>query len=242
MPSRRATLLLVTLVGALLPSALALSATKKTIRTADGSVTVKGVEEDGAIKFLGMPFAEPPVEDLRFAPAREKVYRNGSVLDASRFEAACPQPEHFPSPDLRPQSTSEDCLYLNVVVPKPKRQAPPEGWPVMVWIHGGGFGIGTGGNNAFTGSAFADNGVLLVTINYRLGALGWLNYGDELEGNFGLSDQRMALEWVKKHVAAFGGDPTRVTVGGESAGAMRSVLSLSLSLSLSLFHPPLPPC
>ena len=237
MPSRRVTLVAALVV--LLPSvALALSATEKTIRTGDGSVTVKGVEEDGAIKFLGIPFAEPPVGDLRFAPAREKVYRNGSVLDASRFESACPQPEHFPSPDLRPQSTSEDCLYLNVVVPKPKRQAPPEGWPVMVWIHGGGFGFGTGGNNAFTGSAFADSGVLLVTINYRLGALGWLNHGDELEGNFGLSDQRMALEWVKKHIAAFGGDPTRVTVGGESAGAMRSVPSLSLSL----FHPPLPPC
>merc|ERR1712057_120062 len=176
--------------------------------------TVKGFQDGETIKYLGVPFAKPPVDALRFETAQEPDPWNGN-LEATDYGPGCPQPACDASSITCPTTQDEDCLYLNVY--RPVGGAPEEGWPVFVWIHGGAFIAGSGSNQVYPGEAFAENGIILVTINYRLGALGWLNYGD-IEGNFGLSDQRMALSWVQDNIGAFGGDRDAVTVGGESAG------------------------
>ncbi|QDZ18453.1 carboxylesterase [Chloropicon primus] len=204
---------------------------ERTIK-AEGSslVTFRGVEGEATYDFKGIPFADPP---LRFQDARPKRWQsNTTEISASTFGAACLQPPNCLTPELCPTAISEDCLYLNVFVPK--GEAPPEGWPVLVWIHGGAFVSGTGGMGALTPQSFAEEGVLLVTINYRLGALGWLNFG-ELKGNYGLSDQRMALQFVRDHISSFGGDAAKVTVAGESAGAMSILAHLASPLAKGLF-------
>ena len=192
--------------------------------------TVRGSRGEKAIEFLGIPYAEPPVDDLRFKPAEEPRAWDG-VHNGTKSGPGCPQRCTMAGP-LCPTIMSEDCLYLDVYVPEGKE--PEEGWPVFVWIHGGAFMFGSGGSPIYRGKSFTENGVILVTINYRLGALGWLNYGD-IEGNFGLSDQRMALKWVRENIAAFGGNANQVTVGGESAGAMSILVHLASPASKGLF-------
>jgi para-nitrobenzyl esterase len=132
----------------------------------------------------------------------------------------------------------EDCLHLNVWTPEPVEGA---GLPVMVWIHGGGFEMGSGSSPLYDGTSFARDGVVLVTVNYRLGALGFLELGDADpdhagSGNVGLLDQIAALEWVRDNIAAFGGDSSRVTVFGESAGAMSVSLLMAMPRARDLFH------
>ncbi|HWA63072.1 MAG TPA: carboxylesterase family protein [Caulobacteraceae bacterium] len=196
-------------------------------RTTSGPVA-GAATADGAV-FKGIPYAAPPVGPLRWKPPTKPAAWT-APRDASQFGAICPQPQR---PDRvaaagagGPQS--EDCLFLNVWTPKHARKAP-----VMVWIHGGGFRFGSGSGPIYDGAAFARDGVVLVTLNYRLGALGWFAHpalsrtaapGEPL-GNYGLMDQIAALKWVQANIAAFGGDPANVTVFGESAGG-RSVLSL----------------
>jgi para-nitrobenzyl esterase len=179
--------------------------------------------------FKGIPYAAPPVGDRRWrAPQRPARWRG--VRDAQSFGAACSQD---PALGGNPRPQSEDCLYLNVWTPADSR---PGSLPVMVWIHGGGFVAGAGFQNLYDGSSFARDGVVLVTINYRLGALGFFSHPAlHGGGNFGLMDQIAALEWVKRNIAAFGGDPRRVTVFGESAGG-DSVLFLSTAATPSLFQ------
>jgi para-nitrobenzyl esterase len=132
----------------------------------------------------------------------------------------------------------EDCLYLNVWTPDPE---PDEPLAVMVWIHGGGFEMGSGSSPLYDGTSFAQDGVVLVTVNYRLGAFGFLELG-KLDpsragsGNVGLLDQVAALEWVRDNIASFGGDPSRVTIFGESAGAMSVSLLMSMPRATGLFH------
>lgn len=194
---------------------------------------VNGFRKEGdsdTIAYLGIPFAEPPIGQLRFQPAKAKRPWN-DVLEAKAFAPGCPQKCIMPE-QACPKETSEDCLYLNVY--RPAGEPPKGGWPVFVWIHGGGFTQGAGGVDLYSGENFADNDVILVTINYRLGALGWLNY-DDIEGNFGLSDQRMALQWVQDNIDKFGGDKDEVTVGGESAGAMSLLVHLASPASAGLF-------
>lgn len=203
---------------------------ERTIRAGGSSlVTFRGVEGETTYDFKGIPFADPP---LRFQDARPKRWQGNNSVVASTFGPACIQSPNCLTPELCPTAISEDCLYLNVYVPK--GEAPAEGWPVLVWIHGGAFVSGTGGIDALTGKSFAEEGVLLVTINYRLGALGWLNFG-ELKGNYGLSDQRMALQFVRDHISSFGGDAAKVTVAGESAGAMSILAHLASPLAKGLF-------
>jgi para-nitrobenzyl esterase len=180
---------------------------------------LRGESADGISIYKGVPYAAPPVGRLRWEAPQAVVPWRG-VRIAANFGAACPQD---PKLGGNPQPQSEDCLYLNVWAPA----APPRGGaPVMVWLHGGGYVAGAGFQSLYDGTAFARDGVVLVSINYRLGALGFFAHPAlHRAGNFGLMDQIAALRWVKRNVAAFGGDPRRVTLFGESAGGF-SVLAL----------------
>ena len=182
-----------------------------------------GLEADGVRIFRGIPFAKPPLGELRFRAPRPAEPWAGE-RDATRFGGSAPQPglmlANLPGMDVGAQS--EDCLYLNVVAPADTR--PGDRKPVLVWIHGGGFVIGSGSQPVYDGAPLVRRGdVVLVTINYRLGALGFLDLGeqgDTATPNAGILDQIAALRWVQEHVAAFGGDPANVTIFGESAGGM----------------------
>jgi para-nitrobenzyl esterase len=177
--------------------------------------------EGGLAVFRGLPFARPPVGPLRFQPPEPREPWSG-VRDAARFGPSAPQNGALVGPlmSLGITRTGEDCLYLNIWTPA----ADGARRPVLVWIHGGAFILGSGSQTLYDGSALARRGdVVVVTINYRLGALGFLRlrdrFGERLPatGNEGLLDQVAALEWVRDEIAAFGGDPDRVTIFGESA-------------------------
>jgi para-nitrobenzyl esterase len=194
--------------------------------------------------WLGIPYARPPVGALRWRAPRPPEPWEGR-LDARRFGAACVQPAgllgHVPGRPDRSETVlgSEDCLTLNIYAPRFAPEEVPTGaqrLPVMVWFHGGGNTVGTSSNTDGTYLA-TEHGRVVVTVNYRLGVFGWLSHpglagdadgADDRSGNFGTLDQVRALEWVRDNVAAFGGDPGRVTIFGESAGA-RNVLALLAS-------------
>lgn len=189
-----------------------------TVETADGPVV--GVEGDGFRAFLGIPYAAPPVGDLRYrAPAPHDPW--SEPWDATSPGSACPQ-----NLTAALRIGSEDCLVLNVHTPDPM----PEGAPVLVWIHGGAFTLGEGlqTDGGTAGDVIArEEGIVVVSMNYRLGQLGFLAHpalGAEQpeggNGNYGFLDQVAALRWVQENIAAFGGDPNRVTISGESAGGM----------------------
>ncbi|MEV5830327.1 carboxylesterase family protein [Spirillospora sp. NPDC052242] len=192
---------------------------------------VRGITRDGVTAFLGIPYAAPPFGPNRFQAPRPPEPWDG-VRDATAYGPTAPKPGYagpFKTLLPDPEIPGEDCLNLNVWTPEPGGS----GLPVMVWIHGGAFANGSGAVPTYDGGNFARDGVVCVTINYRLGVEGFANLpGAPL--NRGLRDQIAALEWVRDNIAAFGGDPGRVTVFGESAGAM-SVTTL-LSLDLGLFH------
>ena len=180
---------------------------------------VDGTVEDGVHVFRGIPYAEPPVGPLRFRPPRPRAPWDG-VRDATRFGHRHLQDydpvEALLMTDERRPPVGEDCLNLNVWTPDPSAG----GMPVLVWIHGGSLKFGTGSDLLYDGATFARDGIVTVTFNYRLHPAGFLWVGDRPgSGAFGLLDQIAALEWVRDNVAAFGGDPDRVTVAGESAGA-----------------------
>ncbi|XP_077986665.1 fatty acyl-CoA hydrolase precursor, medium chain-like [Glandiceps talaboti] len=181
--------------------------------------------------FKGIPYAEPPVGELRFQPTIPKTSWEGDY-NAKFQRPACPQKE-MPLLPLN-ETIDEDCLHLNVYVPIPV----PDNAAVMVWIHGGAFYIGSGADTYYDGIPFvAINDVILVTINYRLGALGFLSTGDSvIPGNFGMLDQIEALKWVQNNIAEFGGDPKKVTIFGESAGAMGVSFLVLSPLSEGLFQ------
>ena len=191
---------------------------------------VQGFATNSTVAFLGIPYAKAPVGELRF----ESPFPNDpwtEVLNATEFSAGCPQDCQLPE-IMCPLKQSEDCLYLNVYTPD--KEPPEEGWPVYVFIHGGAFQNGEAGTFAYVGFGFAQNDVILVAMNYRLGAFGFLNYGD-IEGNYGFQDQIRALQWVQDNIGSFGGDNTRVTLGGESAGAVSVMCHLVSPLSQGLF-------
>lgn len=184
---------------------------------------VRGVTTENGDQFLGIPYAAPPVGALRWQPPRPAARWPG-VRDASEFGAMCAQP---PDP-LSVPSTAEDCLYLNVYAPRGK----VHGRPVMVWFHGGGLVNGSG--QIYDPGGLVREGVVVVTINYRLGALGFLAHPALADapggpsGDYGLMDQQAALRWVSRNAARFGGNPGNVTIFGESAGGL-SVLSQLVS-------------
>src|SRR2546430_3183207 len=204
-----------------------------TVETTTGAV--QGRVKDGILDFRGIPYAAPPVGDLRFRPP-QPVQPWSGVLDATHFGPMAPQNQGamermFGAP---PRPMDEDCLTLNVWTP-----ACDDGKrPVMVWIHGGDFLYGTGATPWYDGRSFARDDVVLVTINYRLGAFGFLHVDGQ--GNNGILDQVSALEWVRDNIAAFGGDPGNVTAFGESAGAMSVGTLLGLPAAKGLFVKAIP--
>ncbi|QNN53988.1 carboxylesterase/lipase family protein [Nocardioides mesophilus] len=198
------------------------------VKTAHGEV--RGLEVDGVHAFLGMPFAAPVAGANRLRPPQPVESWDG-VRNADRFGASPPQvaPPESAGTEWDTTSTGADCLSLNVWTPDPGAAR----LPVMVWIQGGAFEISS--TAAYDGSRFARDGVVCVTINWRLGADGFL-YLDDGIANLGLLDQVAALEWVRDNIGAFGGDPGNVTVFGESAGAMSIGTLLSMPRAEGLFR------
>ncbi|WCN81343.1 carboxylesterase/lipase family protein [Micromonospora sp. LH3U1] len=183
--------------------------------------------------FHGIPYARPPLGALRWAPPQPGPIWT-DIRDATRPGDACAQLQGLPMD--RP-SESENCLYLNVTTPRTSARTPR---PVLVWLHGGDFRFGSG--DVYGGQRLAAGGdVIVVTVNYRLGALGFLAHpalsrSGESTGNFGLQDQQAALRWVRRNAAAFGGDPGNVTLFGQSAGATSVCAQLAAPGSVGLFH------
>ncbi|RIA46988.1 carboxylesterase type B [Hephaestia caeni] len=208
------------------------------VHIAQGSL--RGVAEPGGgiVAYKGIPYAEPPTGNLRWrAPVPASGWKG--VRDASVFGHACPQP---PSPSTSiyagsMASSSEDCLTLNVWAPADARKLP-----VMVWIHGGALVGGSSSEPMYDGAALAKRGIVVVSINYRLGLLGFLAHPalsaespQHVSGNYGLLDQIEALRWVRSNIAAFGGDPGQVTIAGESAGGLSVIALLASPMARGLF-------
>jgi para-nitrobenzyl esterase len=211
--------------------------TPKPVHTQAG--LVQGMTEDGITVYKGIPFAATPVGDLRWRAPEAPVAWTG-VRNADKFAPACMQVAVV-NADLGMESvaTNEDCLYLNVWTPA---KSPREKLAVMVWIYGGGFTIGGTQMSLYDGKNFAKKGVVLVSIAYRLGAFGFLAHPELTReqgghsGNYGLLDQIAGLQWVKHNIAAFGGDPNRVTIFGESAGGIAVSMLSASPLAKGLFR------
>ncbi|SFW88083.1 carboxylesterase/lipase family protein [Amycolatopsis australiensis] len=193
-----------------------------TVEIATG--VLRGSGRDGVRTFLGVPYAEPPVGELRFRAPRPARPWDG-VRDATEWAPRAPQPELTG----RGFTGDEDCLYLNVYAP-----AEPGSYPVLVWIHGGG-GV-MGAPHQFDASAYARRGVVVVTVAYRLGVLGMLHLPGVADSNLSLRDQVAALEWVRGHIGAFGGDPGRVTLAGQSNGGRTVGTLLAVPATRGLVH------
>ena len=207
-----------------------------TVKTSAGAVQGTALAKTGIRVFKGIPYAAPPVGDLRWQAPRPVAAWQG-VRDATAFGPACAQAHVFN--DINFKEMGEDCLSLNLWTPaKPGGRAP-----VMVWIHGGGFVAGGGSEPRHDGEAFARRGIVLVTINYRLGIFGFYSHpeltkesGRNASGNYGMLDQVAALKWVHDNIAAFGGDPANVTIFGESAGSFAVSALVASPLAKGLFH------
>lgn len=204
------------------------------VKTKQGSV--RGTEGHAARVWKGIPFAKKPVGDLRFQPPEPPEAWEGT-FEANEFGPVCTQNKDIAAMLGAPaENMSEDCLYLNIWAPA----GPREGLPVMVWIHGGAFRAGAGSSPLYDGASMAENGgVIVVTINYRLGAFGFLHLAgldSSYSANLGLLDQIAALKWVRENIKAFGGDPEQVTVFGESAGAMSIASLLAMPAAKGLFQ------
>ena len=199
-----------------------------------------GRPADGVASFKAIPYAAPPVGPLRWrAPRRAEPW--SGERDAGQVGAICIQPPSNGDPGVGPLPTSEDCLTLNVWTPEARGEEP---LPVMVWIHGGGLNNGSGTAALYDGSNLAKRGVVVVTVNYRLGRLGFFDHPalaaerepGEPAANYGLMDIIAALEWVRENAAAFGGDAANVTIFGESAGAAMVTRLMISPQARGLFH------
>jgi len=214
--------------------------------------SLRGTSVGSTIAFRGIPYARPPVGELRWQPPQSTIPWQG-VKEASQPGNTCSQRASGLMPFFAPMAqaygssfeqppiqSSEDCLYLDVWVPQwPVKQA----LPVMVWLHGGSNTVGSGTQTTYDGVSLAQHGVVLVTLNYRLGVMGFFNHPEltaesphHSSGNYGLLDQLAALKWVKQNIAQFGGDPNNVTLFGESAGAIDSARIMASPLATGLFR------
>lgn len=201
------------------------------VQTKQGAV--RGASTNGVAVFKGIPYAAPPFGPNRFQPPQPHVAWEG-VRDALEYGPTVPKPPYFPPFDALfsdPVIPGEDCLNLNIWTPDPAAS----GLPVLLWIHGGAFSNGSGAELTYDGTNFARDGVVCITINYRLGADGFLFLSDGI-GNLGILDQIAALQWVQENISTFGGDPAKVTIAGESAGGISVTTLLSLPQTKGLFQ------
>jgi len=210
------------------------------VETEQGKVRGKTILVPGATAnvsvFLGIPFAESTAYPNRWKPPVPKSsWRDQGMLDATSYGPCCPSDMNV--------TYSEDCLSLNIWMPAPalsalnQRSGPAVLSPVLVWIYGGGFVSGCSNDPDLDGTWFAgQDGIIAVTINYRVGALGFLDTPSLGTGNYGMMDQQLALQWVRTNIAAFGGDPNQVTILGQSAGAMSTTLHLLMPSSFGLYQ------
>lgn len=208
------------------------------VRTRDGIVAGAADPATGVRSFKGVPFAAPPVGDLRWRPPQPAARWDG-VRPATAFGPRATQPPIFGDMNFRSAGMCEDCLYLNVWTPNP---TPDARLPVLVYFYGGGFVAGDGSEPRYDGASMAARGIVAVTVNYRLGVFGFLAHPeltaespDHASGNYGLLDQLAALRWVNANIAAFGGDPARVTIAGESAGSVSVSAQMASPLAKGLF-------
>ena len=210
-----------------------------TIKTDKGKVHGRK-SDDGQVRvFLGIPYAAPPVGPLRWKPPQPAPKWSG-VHESADFGSRCMQPDIYHDMHFRDPGASEDCLNLNVWTPAKDKHAK---LPVMVWIFGGGFVAGAASEPRQDGQYLAHKGVVVVSMNYRLGIFGFFAHPDlaaespqHAAGNYGLMDQTAALRWVKKNIAAFGGDPNNVTIFGESAGSFSVSAQMASPLAQGLFE------
>ena len=200
---------------------------------------VEGTFENGITIYRGIPFAAPPVGDLRWRPPQPVKNWEG-ILKADTFAPACPQQPGVLTTGFTKYGFSEDCLYLNVWKPN---ETSDKKLPVMVWIHGGGFTSGSASGDFTTGEKLAKKGVILINISYRLGVLGFLAHPEltaesenNVSGNYGLLDQIAGLKWVQQNIESFGGDPYNVTIFGQSAGGISVSILAASPLAKGLFQ------
>ncbi len=203
--------------------AIGLSARADTVITTEGPV--KGNKLDGVVQYLGIPYAQPPVDDLRYLPPAPPEPR-GELFQALQFGAVCPQ-----SPNRASRDMSEDCLTLNIWA----SASGADNAPVAVWIHGGGFTAGSGSEPHLNHRVFTDEGIVFVTFNYRLGAIGFMATDNHPIANRGFADMSAALGWLQNNISAFGGDPSNITIMGESAGGMAVQSLMTMPATKGLF-------
>jgi len=199
--------------------------------------TLEGVNESGIAIYKGVPFAQPPVGDLRWKEPQPVKPWTG-VRKADKFGGRAMQKNVFGDMVFRASGTSEDCLYLNVWTPA---KSAKEKLPVLVYFYGGGFVAGDGSENRYDGESLSRKGIVAVTVNYRLGIFGFMAHPEltqesphHASGNYGLLDQSAALQWVKANIAAFGGDPGKITIAGESAGSISVCAQMASPLSRNI--------
>lgn len=225
--------------GLLLGASIAASADPLTVKTEQGKVHGKTIGEGKVRAWLGLPYAAPPVGDLRWKAPQPAAKWSGD-RDGTKYGAHCAQNHVFDDMVFQDDGPSEDCLFLNVYAPATADSKSK--LPVMYWIHGGGFSGGGSNEPRHNGDFLPQKGVVLVTINYRLGVFGFLATADLAKeangaaGNYGLMDMIAGLEWVKKNIKEFGGDPNNVTIFGESAGSFAVSTLMASPMAKGLFQ------
>jgi para-nitrobenzyl esterase len=225
-------------VAILFATILANASAADRVKTASGFVEGAGLQKSGVRIFRGIPFAAPPVGELRWKAPQPAASWEG-VRSAAQFGPRCMQLPIFGDMNFRASGTSEDCLYLNVWTPAKSDQ---ERLPVLVYFYGGGFQAGDGSEPRYDGESMATKGVVALTVNYRLGIFGFFSHPaltqespHKASGNYAFLDQNAALRWVQENIAAFGGDPKRVTIAGESAGSASVSAQMASPLAKGLF-------
>ncbi|GAB2607478.1 carboxylesterase/lipase family protein [Spirosoma areae] len=234
----KACILLLLFTAQIVPLATAQSSSATQVKTAQG--TLEGVIETSGIRsFKAIPFAAPPVGELRWqAPRPAKAWTG--VRKADKFGARAMQRAVFGDMNFRSSGMSEDCLYLNIWTPA---KSATDKLPVLVYFYGGGYIAGDGSEPRYDGGSMAQQGIVTLTVNYRLGPFGFLAHPEltkesahKASGNYGLMDQSAALNWVQQNIAAFGGDPGKVTIAGESAGSSSVSGLMASPLAKNLIH------